>query len=158
MVMTTYKPPLQKNLFGEVQQPPHPRRRYIKVPVMDYKAPLVPTNTGQMGRLEQSFWEFHKKNKEIYRMLVRFAREWRQVKGVEAKLGISLLFERVRWETSLKTNDEEFKLNNNHRAFYARLIMKYNPDLDGVFRMRRQRVQSTLGPDNNELPPGEHIS
>lgn len=147
----------QRNLFGELQTMPPPRRR-TKVPKVDYSAPLIPGKKGEMGKLEKAFWSFHQDNPQIYRLLVKFARQWRQAKGPDSLLGISNLFERVRWEKSIQTTDEAFKLNNNHRAFYARLIMDYCPDLEGIFRVRRQRIQATVGPDNTTLPPGEHIS
>lgn len=147
-------PEPQLNLFGETAQPPYPRRKAIKVEYIEQRAPIAPDKEG-MGKLEKAFWTFHENNEQVYHMLVKFAREWRRLKS-GSQLGISLLFERVRWEKSLETGDDEFKLNNNHRAFYARLIMKHNPDLDGVFRMRQQRIQSTIGPVNSQLPDGEH--
>lgn len=151
--------PSQTNLFGELQQPPSPRRRRrIPIPKIDYNSPLIPDSSGEMGKLEKAFWVFHKENPRVYRMLVQFARQWRSTMGPNAKLGIKHLCERVRWETAIKTTDDTFKLNNNHTAFYARLIMDYNSDLEDIFRLRQQRIQSTIGPDNVTLPPGDHIS
>jgi hypothetical protein len=37
----------------------------------------------------------------------------------------------------LSTRGDEFKLNNDYRAPYARLIMRREPDLDGLFETRR---------------------
>jgi hypothetical protein len=34
----------------------------------------------------------------------------------------------------------DFKLNNNYRAHYARLIMHQEPDLDGIFELRRSKA------------------
>jgi hypothetical protein len=117
--------------------------------------PLFPVD-GVMGKLEEAFWIFHQENPRVYEMLVKFAREWRRRRGPDAKLGIKELFERVRWEVSLVTSDESFKLNNNHTAFYARLIMRENEDLKDIFRLRQQRIQSTIGPDDKNLPSGVH--
>jgi hypothetical protein len=35
----------------------------------------------------------------------------------------------------MATGDPDYKLNNNHRAFYARKLLM-EPDLDGVFELR----------------------
>jgi len=36
--------------------------------------------------------------------------------------------------------------------------MARRPDLAGIFRLKRQRVQATFGPDNETLEPDEYIS
>jgi len=108
------------------------------------------------SKLERKFWEYHLRHPQVYEMLVRFAREWRARRGDGAVVGIGLLWERVRWEVYLNYDNETFKACNNHRAYYARLLMERNPDLDGVFRVKRQRVQASFGPDNDTLPSSEH--
>jgi hypothetical protein len=120
---------------------------------------LLPLDNGEQSKLESSFWEFHNANPKVYRLLVQFARQWRGRLGTDAVMGIGQLFERVRWEASVKNNDGlGFKLCNNHRAFYARLIMDRNPDLEGVFRLRRQRLQPVIGSPSESLSPGEHMA
>jgi len=107
------------------------------------------------GKLERKFWQFHVDHPEVYRYLVQFARAWRRGRG--GPLGIGALFERVRWEIGIQS-DVSPKLNNNHRAFYARLIMERNSDLAGIFALRQQRIQSTIGPSNETLPESEHVA
>lgn len=87
--------------------------------------------------LEQKFVEFHAANPHVYERLVALARQAR-ARGRD-KLGMKMLFEVVRWEHTLRTDDPEFKLNNNYTAFYARLIMAREPDLRGIFDTREQR-------------------
>ena len=36
----------------------------------------------------------------------------------------------------MTTPDPVFKLNNNHRAFYARLLMAQEAELEGFFEVR----------------------
>lgn len=107
------------------------------------------------GKLEKAFWEFHDANPEIYIMLVKYAREW---KRTHTHCSIKFLFERVRWQMGLTIQTDGFKLNNNHHAFYARMIEMLEEDLQGFFRMRQQRRQCSFGPRNSELPPGDHIA
>jgi hypothetical protein len=149
----------QRDLFGFLRDFPR-RRRYRSVPVpqKDPLIPLMPEPSGEMGKLEMAFWDFHAKHPELFQMLYRYAIEWRQARGKDSKLGMKALFERVRWEVSLQSRDELIKLNNNHTAFYARLLMKSDQCLTGLFELRRQRVQSTIGPSNDKLVSAEQIS
>lgn len=111
----------------------------------------------QRGPLEQAFWRFHQDHPQVYGVLVRLAREWRGVHGPRT-LGIAMLFERARWEIAMQTRDATgLKLNNNHRAYYARLMMEREGDLHDAFRVRRQRVQASIGPDGATVPPADQV-
>ncbi|MDD5510457.1 MAG: hypothetical protein PHI12_06590 [Dehalococcoidales bacterium] len=147
----------QKNLFGKQQYvslaKKRPRRPH---------GPLFPLPDGYMGIIEKKFWEFHNSNPEVYRLLVRYAHEWRDARGINARIGMKALFERVRWEIGLRKRehhdgDKEFKLNNNYTAFYARFIMFNYPELKGMFALRKQRIPATIGPKNESLPPDRQV-
>lgn len=81
------------------------------------------------------FDDFHTANPHVYQVLVALARQWVTSTG-RNKLGIGALYERARWEIALSTGDADYKLNNNYRAFYARLIMRQEADLAGLFDVR----------------------
>ena len=87
--------------------------------------------------IRERFETFHSEHPEVYRQLVRLAREW--VSVGHRKLGIATLFERLRWEWHVAglIDTDGYKLNNTYRAQYARLIMAEHPDLDGLFETRR---------------------
>lgn len=86
-------------------------------------------------RLEQAFLKFHTENPRVYALLTKLARQ-AQGRGFD-NYGIGALFEVARWQTNVETEEADgFKLNNNHRAYYARLIEEQEPDLAGFFRMR----------------------
>lgn len=89
------------------------------------------------SKLRQRFEEFHAANPEVYSELVKLARELK-LKG-RSKYGIKSLFEIVRWHKALSTHADDFKLNNNHAPFYARLIMSNEPDLKEFFNLREQK-------------------
>ena len=91
------------------------------------------------GALEAGFWMFHAANPGVYRLLVRLAREWQAATG--KRIGIKCLFERARWEIGVQTAGDEYSLNNNHTAFYARLIMQQEADLCGLFNLREQKTK-----------------
>lgn len=91
-------------------------------------------------RIEREFNDFHADHPEIYAELVRLARQWRSA-GHE-RLGIATLFEVLRWQSHLNgAHDGGYKLNNNYRALYARLIMAKNVDLAGLFETRERTAQ-----------------
>jgi hydrogenase maturation factor len=88
------------------------------------------------NKIERAFIEFDTQNPEVYKQLVRLARQWRA--AGKAKLGIKTLFEKLRWEWHVAglTESDGYKLNNNFTALYARKIMKNEADLDGLFEIR----------------------
>jgi hypothetical protein len=90
-------------------------------------------------KLEDSFWRFHHANPHVYDVLVELAKAWRLRRGAASKCGIGMLFEVARWHLALRTEGEPIQLNNNYRAFYARLLMKREPGLVGLFELREQK-------------------
>lgn len=85
--------------------------------------------------IAERFDTFHRENPHVYRELVRLARMLK-VRGHQ-KIGIAMLFEQLRWQYALATSDMSgYKLNNNYRAHYARLIMDRELDLSGIFEVR----------------------
>jgi len=84
---------------------------------------------------EAQFKAFHLANPRIYRELVRLARDLK-LKGHQ-RYGISGLFEVIRWHRHMETTDPQFKLSNNHKPYYARLIMAREKDLNGFFQLNR---------------------
>lgn len=97
--------------------------------------------TGNVSKLEREFWAFHTAHPEVYDELVRLCRDLKS-RGYH-RFGIATVYEVTRWRSMMKYGSGNgFKLNNNHRAFYARLIMKREPDLGTVFNTRKLGVPS----------------
>lgn len=86
--------------------------------------------------IERDFAEFHRRNPHVYDRLVELARAWHERRPGQ-KLGMKMLFEVLRWEVAMKTVGEDFKLNNSYTSYYARLIMRQERDLDGLFETRQ---------------------
>lgn len=98
-----------------------------------------PWNQPEASRLEMNFWTFHRANPWVYDELVKASRQWKTWGG--KKVGMQLLFERVRWVHARDTQRvDDFKINNNHAAYYSRLIMLQEPDLADFYEVRRLRV------------------
>lgn len=88
------------------------------------------------------FWAFHEANPRVYADLRRFALEAR-AKG-QRRLSIKLLCERVRWFVEIETQGEPFKVNNTFTAWYARLLMKNERALAGMFETRRSGADTEV--------------
>lgn len=88
--------------------------------------------------LHEKFLKYHEDNPEIYEILKRLAFEAKK-KG-RKKIGIKMLWEVMRWERFIHSNDPEgYKLNNNYPSRYARLLMENEKELEGFFEVRKLR-------------------
>lgn len=93
--------------------------------------------------LDRAFWQFHFEHPHVYELLVRFALEARA--AGRHRYGIAMIYERMRWYVLIETNDPlGFKLNNNYRSRYARLLMLYEPELADLFEIRELKTGSLL--------------
>ena len=73
--------------------------------------------------IRERFIDFHYDNPAVYHAIVDIARVM-QGRGIH-KMGIALIFERLRWLHFIDTKGSEgFKLSNDFRSEYARLIMQ----------------------------------
>jgi hypothetical protein len=90
----------------------------------------------EQATLTARFEKFHRDTPNFYAELVKLARRFRAKTG--RTCGIQRLIEIVRFDIEMTSkSDEEFKINNDFAAFYSRLIMCQEPDLDGFFQLRR---------------------
>lgn len=90
--------------------------------------------------IQARFVRFHQANPSVYRELVAMARELRS--AGHDRFGLRMLWETLRWRRMLATSDPSgYKLNDNYISRYARLIMRREPDLAGVFETRAIRAQ-----------------
>lgn len=88
--------------------------------------------------IQAAFEKFHADNPTVYETVVRLARL--ALSRGKKKGAIATMWEVVRWEFYLNTTDEcqaAFKLNNNYRSRYARLVMDQEPDLKNFFNIRQ---------------------
>ena len=80
------------------------------------------------------WWDFHIANPYVYcrlrDMAVALAKRGRK------KIGIKTLWEVMRWEHWMET-DEEPRLNNDYTSRYARLLMDNEPELRDMFEVRK---------------------
>lgn len=89
-----------------------------------------------MADLKAEFEAFHEANPHVYELYVKYTAEMKA--SGRSRFSISMITERIRWYTAIETDDPEFKINNNHRAFYARKLME-DPRFAGMFSIREQK-------------------
>lgn len=102
--------------------------------------PINPVERVCGQSLEDRFEAFHAANPHVYRALRTLAMQMRG--SGRRRYGIKGLFEVLRWNYALRTQDpaSDFNLNNSFTSFYARLLNE-DPQLRGMFEMRTQRWQ-----------------
>lgn len=100
----------------------------------------TPVEDTESQSIAARFSRFHAKNPAVYRNLVALARQFR-AKRPQGKMGIGMLYEVLRWHFWMETESpEEYKLSNDFRAPYARLIMAQEPDLEDAFNTKTSVV------------------
>jgi len=88
--------------------------------------------------LEKDFLEFHNANPHVWLLFRQFARK--AMASGRKSYSANAIFERIRWYTDIDSNDEQgFKVNNNHRAYYTRLFQSQYPNHAHFFRTRTLR-------------------
>ena len=89
--------------------------------------------------IEEQFNAFHETNPVVLDELIELADEL-LLHGYN-RGSMKMLFEVLRWERMLKTDDpsSEFKLNNNYTSHYARLVARTHPRFEEFFETRNLR-------------------
>jgi len=91
---------------------------------------------------EARFAIYHAENPHIYETLLRFAHEAKA--AGRKRIGINMIHERLRWYTHIEARNDTWKLNNNWRPYYSRLLTLNEPELAGLFEMRKSKADATL--------------
>jgi hypothetical protein len=82
---------------------------------------------------------FHDRNPHVLRAIVDVSLRLRRAKRPRLRWSIAAAFEVVRYNADISTDGRTYKLNNNHKAFYARWIMRDVPELEGFFKTRTEK-------------------
>ena len=94
--------------------------------------------TPALSAIFAAYKKWDEANPHFYPLFIRFATQLAQ-RGYR-NISSKLLFERIRWESMIRTVGEEWKLNNNYTPIYARRFMRDYPQHDGLFRLRELRA------------------
>lgn len=88
--------------------------------------------------LDQRYTEFSKANPHVFTELLRLARA--RLDAGETYISIKALWEELRVELDRTAcpggGGDTYKLNNDHTSRFARALIRAEPRLDGVIRLR----------------------
>ncbi|MFZ0915022.1 MAG: hypothetical protein WBQ76_13905 [Candidatus Korobacteraceae bacterium] len=82
----------------------------------------------------EKFHEFDRRNPEVFAEILRTARRLK-TEGREA-FGMDAIINEIRWDGPDTNHTDRFKINDSHRAFYARKLQMVDHTLCGLFAMR----------------------
>mgnify|MGYP003674574351 CR=1 FL=1 len=106
------------------------------------------------AEMRRDFEVFDKKHPKVWDLFVRFTMD--RINRGYKHYSVNGIFERIRWETAEAiTGTDQFKLNNNHRPFYARRFMLLFPRYDGFFYTRNQTSKKTNATGLRPLRPSQ---
>ena len=115
-------------------------------------ADLVAAMRTRYDELREEVQLFHVKHPQVWILFCQFA--FNRIGLGFKNYSAYSIFERIRWETDeANTPDNQFKLNNNYRPFYARKFMMTYPEHEGFFRMRRQTSKDKAATGRRQLGP-----
>lgn len=89
----------------------------------------------------QRWLDWHAANPHVYELFKQFTFE--AIDKGHRRLSAWLITNRVRWETSVETNGDDFKISNDFIAYYARLFMDEHPQFRGFFRTKPLKEDRT---------------
>lgn len=89
---------------------------------------------------QTEFATYHRENPQVYAKLRQYAFEAKA--AGRQHFGINMIHERVRWYTNVESVGDKWKLNNNYRPYYARLLMAQEPELAGFFEIRTAKADT----------------
>ncbi|MFJ3248441.1 hypothetical protein [Streptomyces sp. NPDC086782] len=88
--------------------------------------------------IQERFEAFHALNPWVLRHLKALAADC-VAKGFR-RVGIGMLFELLRWRYGEATHGDAFRLNNNFRSRYVRLLIERHPEWARLFETRALRA------------------
>lgn len=86
------------------------------------------------SRQVKQWKKFHHENPKFYALFVRFSLQ--AVNAGRKRFSARTVIHRIRWYTTIDTQGDAYKVNNNWSPFYARLFEHDFPEHDGFFEMR----------------------
>jgi len=96
------------------------------------------------GSLYEEWRAYHEMNPQVYELICKYAQEvldrgWKEY-------AIATIWERLRWHLTIEVRSaHDFKLPNNHRAYYARHWLEQHPTFPDFFRTCALRSEGEGG-------------
>jgi hypothetical protein len=88
---------------------------------------------------DEKFKQYDTNHPEVYQYLLFLCDNLRR-RGLK-RYGISPLLELIRWEFRVNRGNDDFKIQNDFKPWYARKIAQENPEFAEFFEFRVMRAQ-----------------
>ena len=85
---------------------------------------------------DSKFPKYHSDNPTIYEAFKKITFE--AISKGHNRFSAEFVFNVIRWKTKVTAKDE-FKVNNNYKAFYSRMFMNEYPEHKGIFSTRKSK-------------------
>jgi len=97
--------------------------------------------------LMEKFTRYHEANPHVAVKLTEMA--FTASRAGARNISIAMLFEVLRWRTNIETvrTESAFKISDPLAAPYARFIMRENPALAGIFKLKKSEVDKHFNTD-----------
>lgn len=101
-------------------------------------APLITPPRVRGESIQERFESFHALNPWVFAAFVRITDDW--ISKGRTRIGIGMLTEVLRWQYGRQTRGDDFRINNNYRSRYVRLLIAEHPEYAEVFETRELRA------------------
>lgn len=101
-------------------------------------SPLVQVEHEPHHTIAERFEAFHAVNPHVAAGLEQLAAEW--LGAGHRKVGVKALVERLRWEAGIRTSGDDYRINNDFTAHYARLLIERRPEWADAIETRALRA------------------
>tara|TARA_R110000803_G_scaffold75124_3_gene139416 strand:- start:62 stop:334 length:273 start_codon:yes stop_codon:yes gene_type:complete len=78
----------------------------------------------------------------VFELFQKFAEQ--ALSSGRDKFSARMLGERIRWYTTVETSDVEYKINDHHWPYYARLLIGTDDRFTGFFTLKDARFDSSI--------------
>ncbi len=89
----------------------------------------------KVKRNKARWWKWHQENPHVWALFCRFTFE--AITSGRRRYSPWAIINRVRWETGVVTQGEDFKISNDFIAFYSRYFMHTYPQHKGFFATKK---------------------
>lgn len=87
------------------------------------------------GPLRDNWIAWNRRNPHFYPLFERFALE--AIESGARKSGAWLIVQRIRWESKIVTRGDDYKVNNDFIAYFARYFAACHPEHAGFFTIKQ---------------------
>lgn len=111
------------------------------------------TRADELNEAFEAYDEAHPEVRDLFRRYTLQA-----IRAGRTHYSANAIFERIRWHYEVDRGEDDWKLNNNFRALYARQFMRDHPQYEGFFRTRTRRSEAQPASDMPELRPSHFVT